>query len=333
MIIEDISINIRNLIAYCQKPKNHNKLIKDCINNIKCEFLNYIFQDYLYDKYIDVDIKIHEIYSEFTNKMIPIKIKSSNVKYKKFKLIKSNYLCNVYEAVMNNKFEQNYVIIKCYFIDLPIEIEFNESKILKLLNEKNLNIPKIYDNFTSIHFNCYPMEKLTTTLDMILKQKLIDEKDEGLDIKDLYKLLYEIVKILYVLHNEYKYLYVDFSTNNIGIKKDEFYMFDFGAVVKISNDSKAITYTKRYCSIKSILNKTITIYDDFESISFLLLDAYYGYYKSPFPNKITIESKLNLLNEMKNGIHGDFFSRYIHIISKHDKPYEILYNFINLSYI
>lgn len=324
---EEIGILIKKFIFFCQKRANKDKSIKTNIQKAKFTelekcMLEFLFDQYLLDSYVDVELNVHDIYSEFTLKMCPEQINVKNEQYYKFKLLKSSPLCNVYECVVLREDIDEYIIVKAYYKNNPLEVEITEKKIMNYFNTKNVNVAKIYRSFNSEHFVCYPIQRLTTTLHTILKQKMLDEDEKGIPLDSVILLLKNIVDVLEILHCELGYLYVDFSASNTGLYKNQFYMYDFGGAIKIS--SKPISLTKKYASLRAYQKKNVEIYDDFESIAFLMLDAYCGYFESPFTDEYNTETKSLLINEMRNGVYGSFFQKYFEIIYKFQKPYDEL---------
>jgi len=258
---------------------------------------------------------VEDIYYFILSKITINRVRTSNYIYENFKLIKYNQEAFVYEVTQNNSKE---VIIKAFPSIKKNNFnsrEYIEDDISKQLYENNYNVPKRYESFEIEFFRCYPMEKIPFTLEDILEK--LDEKKKGLQLYEIVKLLKTCSSILEILHQ--KYLYIDFSDRNIGIKitklkELKFYMFDFGGIVDILSKSTPYLITYRYASINNITNEKNNINDDYESLGFLLIDAYFGYFNSPISEKSIVKNKKKIINDSLKGLFGEFFFEYYYIV-------------------
>lgn len=336
----NFGILLRDFIIYCKDNHLDQTIIKNInqwniVTSKKAE-LKVILSTVLKKNFYKIlQEELRKIYTLLINEMNPAIIKLKDRIYSNFELIQSDITSTVYECIMKDKKDSIQIIVKAYPIIFYSESEENEFNVLKSLNDKQLCIPKLYPTFKSEHFNCYPMEKIQISLVDLLKQK---EKEDikGLTLIQLKMMLKSIVPILQYLHQELNYLYVDFSPRNIGINNIEhnnciFYMFDFGEVEKFSSDTRPVRFTDRYASIKAMDFENISIYDDFESLGFLLLDSHYGVYDSPLGINPSIESKKELLIQLRNRDKENFFTNYFtaildvkNVYKKISKLYESL---------
>jgi hypothetical protein len=327
------SIILRDFILFSQA----NKLDCNILNNIKqftfektqIDLLKKILKPVLYKNfYVVYRNKLLEIYTELIKCMTPEIIKSNNRIYYDFILIQSEVTSTVFKCKMNYKNKMNDIVVKSYPIIYYTGSEGIEFGILDSLNKNHFNVPKLYPIFKSDHFNCHPMEKIEKSLlDILLKNK------EGISLFYIKKLLESVVPILEYLHTTLKYLYIDFSPRNIGVNNFGngdcvFYMFDFGEAEKFSDDTRPIRHTERYSSITGLENQNITIYDEFESLGYLLLDTRYGGYNSPLGLNPTIESKEKLLKEYRDNNKNDFFSIYFTTIMETENIYSDVLNIL-----
>lgn len=152
---------------------------------------------------------------------------------------------------------------------------------------------------------------------------------KALTLSEMKRMLSMIIPILKYLHQELGYLYIDFSPKNIGIQKNhlDFYMFDFEEIDQIDEDTKGFRSTERYDSINKMDDKNLNVYDDFESLGFLLLDSFYGIDHSPlgsFKSNVTKSKKKNLIKKLRNDGEDDFFSEYFKIILDDENVYDKL---------
>jgi len=328
----DSGILLRDFISYCLDNHLDQPIIKNINqwnvpNNQKQQLKKILSSVLKINFYKTSRDKLLTIYTSLIKEMDPPIIKLKDITYSNFKLLQSDITSTVYTCLMKNKKESTEIIVKAYPIIYYSGSEENEINILKKLDGKNLNVPKLYPTFKSEHFNCYPMEKIQISLVDLIKQKQ-KEIVKGLTLDQLKLMLKSIVPILQYLHQELNYLYVDFSLRNIGINNIEndpiFYMFDFGEVEKFSDDTRPVRFTDRYASVKAMEFENISIYDEFESLGFLLLDAHYGPYDSPLGINPTIESKTELLTKLRNGNRKDFFTKYFNTILDIENVYQNL---------
>lgn len=282
-------IILKNFILYCKKNiKNLEKTISKIIDNLdETEdnkiTLKYLLKSILKKSYPSVQFrKLYLIYLGLIIDMCPSIIKVKKHIYFNFNPIYSfennpDTDAIIYESYMKNKKIISQVIIKAFpiaYFNKSNKIELN---IIRALSKEELCVPKLIDVFKTEHYNCFSMEKIQMTIFSYLNME-----QKGLDILKFKKLFDSFIPILKYMHLKLGYLYCDFSPNNIGINfygdEYDFFIFDFNSVEKITENTKPNGFFPRYGSInmlKSGFKNNISIYDDFESLGFLLLDLYY----------------------------------------------------------
>jgi hypothetical protein len=223
---------------------------------------------------------------------------------KSYILIKHNEISAVFVKNKSN------LIVKAY----PTAIKnvrnsrLTEDMISKKLYKKGFNVPKRFKTYETDFYTCFPMEKLPLTL----TQKLEQEGKGNLDL--VCNIVKTVIPILEFLHKKLKRLYVDFSVGNIALKNDIVYMLDFGATHELNFSIPSNAKTIRYCSINAFNEDLINEQDDLQSLGFVLLEAFYGFKKSPLNGVVSEQSKVKVIGNAKKGNYGDFFQRYFHIV-------------------
>ena len=240
--------------------------------------------------------EVERIYTDMLPKVMPNHIGV----FSSFVEIKHDFRSAIFTATMN---EQD-IIIKAYPTIIPNINLKHEIIMLRKLYEKGLNVPKPYDSFETEHYTCLPMEKLEHTLINIL------EVGDYSGMKLICDILMTCIPILKVIHDS-KLLYVDFSLGNICFKDKTPYMIDFGSMHWINVSFAPMAKTIRYCSINALNEKPVNEKDDFESLGFVLLEAYYGVHNSPLDKQT---DKIQLIQECCDGKHGQFFQDYFQLI-------------------
>eukprot|EP01125_Pyxidicula_operculata_P016239 TRINITY_DN5560_c2_g1_i1.p1 TRINITY_DN5560_c2_g1~~TRINITY_DN5560_c2_g1_i1.p1 ORF type:complete len:224 (-),score=53.22 TRINITY_DN5560_c2_g1_i1:80-751(-) len=181
-----------------------------------------------------------------------------------------------------------------------------------------VDVPKRFEVFHTTHFNCYTMEKL----DFTLSGYLLKDTSKGVDMSLVCKILKSCVPIIRLLHHKFNYLYVDFATSNIGLHNKEgelqAYMIDFGSLHMKGFTFPPSTFTTKYSSINALKHTSVTYKDDFESLGYVLLEAYYGNEHSPNRLNPTTEVKEEVYQNALNSTYGEFFHDYFTIVENGD---------------
>jgi serine/threonine protein kinase len=290
-----IALSVRDFLSYVYTNFLYKIKIVSAINkwnDQRKSFVKMVLNDCLQKTISNSGQEILDLYK----RSIP-KLSGCIGEYSQIELIKSSEICDVYKAVFFDK----EVIIKAY-----VGLERNgqrekEDKFTRELSQLGFNVPIRYPTFSTDHFLCIPMEKLPITL-MDVVNNLNEQMAQDI--------LQAFVPILQYLHQKHL-CYVDFSFGNVAFDNNmKVYMIDFGALhlcIGVSPNMK----TLRYCSIDAENNLPVTFNDDYESLTFLLLDVIYGPTNSSNPlNYCTKQHIVQHINEYHPLIKECYMKRH-----------------------
>jgi hypothetical protein len=210
-------------------------------------------------------------------------------------------------SVLSSVFLKDNLIVKAFPKIIRNNNQIREDVISRNLYNKGFNVPERFEPFETEFYTCYPMEKLPFTL-----VDLLESKGSGC-INFVYKIIKTAIPILKVLHTEFKSLYVDFSIANLALKNDIVYMLDFGSMHPTNFSATPMAKTLRYCSVDAFNGNPVNEWDDLQSLGFVLLEAYFGFEKSPLNETPSEKSKLDVIDNAEKGIYGKFFQEYFQI--------------------
>ena len=198
--------------------------------------------------------------------------KTDDFTYTDQTVIKTSARCQVIRAVRNctHTGEKTPCVIKCYYrikrYDSWEDLEFS---LHEQLSNKDCSVPKLYPSFSTDHYRCHPMENVHE----ILFSRIKSLQPDRMDMPSMLLMVDGIARVLHEIHL-LSFKYIDISTTNVGFSKDgKPMLFDFGAVRKSYNGLPVQYYTLKYASQCAMRGDPVSIYNDYESLGYLLLDC------------------------------------------------------------
>lgn len=161
-------------------------------------------------------------------------------------------------------------VIKCYpNMQYEQSCEISEFTLLKLLYDSKCEVPELIEKFETTYYRCYVMRRVGESF-----AALLVKNPHGFGDEMAKKVARSLISSIQKIHEAGKY-YRDFSVGNVTLHDNKVYMIDLGSTTDISSDYCS-RYTTRYASRGMVAKRDYTLFDEYESLGYVLLDISKG---------------------------------------------------------